>query len=286
MNVERIVSALKANQSKHYFKYVLDGKTKNCANCLRLDGEIFAEDDGNKPILPLHPNCDCRYVEVSEREFLRQQNFQFGTMNPDKWIEQSDDDKNLWCNSFRKQFGDCIDKYSIKYNVPKQLLAGIIANEMIDWKWPDGSFFDGLGGGGVGYAQIAPKTAQQQGIVEKKENVSAKLKSIEGSVELAARLLRKYLDELKARIATNSLGEGFKKSPFYYKANPNILSGSDIVNMSVPEWLLNTMCAVWNSGIEVLDAKDAIGDRNYSNAHIHGLNSSMLSPYLSKLIKE
>jgi len=56
--------------------------------------------------------------------------------------------------------------------------------------------------------------------------------------------------------------------------------------MNIPQWLLNSMCAVWNSGIQVIYAKDKIGAENYPNAYWHGIKSSGLSDYLSKLVNE
>ena len=42
------------------------------------------------------------------------------------------------------------------------------------------------------------------------------------------------------------------------------------------------MCAVWNSGIEVIYAKDKIGENNYRNAY----RQSKKSDYLSKSVNE
>ena len=49
---------------------------------------------------------------------------------------------------------------------------------------------------------------------------------------------------------------------------------------------LPPMCAVWNSGIEVIHAKDKIGEQNYKNAYYNGINSSILMKYLPKLVNE
>ena len=284
MDMAMVMSALEASVKPRFYKYISDSTNKTCNACLKHDGEIFTEYD-KMPELPLHPNCRCRYIEVSAEDFLKQKSFEFGAMSVDKWMDQSKDDKNLWCNSFRNRFGDAIDKFAQQYNVPKELLAGIIANEMLDWKWPDGSWLDGVGGGGGGYAQISPKTAQQEGVASKEEDIKAKLKTAEGSVEVAAKLLKKYLDELRNTVAEDKLGDGFLKSTLNYMADPAILNSGDQVNMKVPEWLLNTMCAVWNSGTGVLKAKDKIGDNNYRNAYFHGTNASALKLYLSKLVK-
>ena len=66
----------------------------------------------------------------------------------------------------------------------------------------------------------------------------------------------------------------------------HILQRDDFVNMKVPEWVLNPMCAVWNSGIGVIYAKDKLGDNNYPNAINHGGNSNNLLRYLPKLVNE
>ena len=69
-------------------------------------------------------------------------------------------------------------------------------------------------------------------------------------------------------------------------AKPYILQQNDFVNMKVPEWVLNSMCAVWNSGIEVIYAEDPIGYNNYRNAYIHGTNVWYIFKYLPKLVNE
>ena len=66
----------------------------------------------------------------------------------------------------------------------------IIANEMLDWKFPDGTWLDGLGGGGIGYAQNALKTARAHGITGYDAEIKKMLNSYDGSVEAAARILK------------------------------------------------------------------------------------------------
>ena len=179
-----------------------------------------------------------------------------------------------------------IDRYAKQYNIPKELLAGIIANEMLDWKFPDGTWLDGIGGGGIGYAQIALKTARAHGITDSDAEIKKMLHSYDGSVEAAAKILKDYLAEFRESVKNNKLGSGFQNSTLYYMAKPHILQQNDFVNMKVPEWLLNSMSAVWNSGIEVIYAKDPIGDTNYRNAYIHGDNAWYIFKYLPKLVNE
>ena len=57
-------------------------------------------------------------IEVDQKEYLKQKNFEFGAMKPDQWAEQAEEEKYLWCNSFRSRFGNAIDKYAKQYNIP------------------------------------------------------------------------------------------------------------------------------------------------------------------------
>lgn len=112
------------------------------------------------------------------------------------------------------------------------------------------------------------------------------LNSYEGSVEIASKILKNYLDTLKRNIENNNLGKGFTESILYYMANPAILNRDNLTKLNVPEWLLNNMSAAWNSGTEVFHAKDKIGKDNYRNAFMHAENSSLLYNYLAKLVNE
>lgn len=289
MELEKIMSLLNANCSIppiRYYKYTMDDKTRPCANCLRFAGEIFAENDANIPSLPRHPNCDCFFVEVDQKEYLKQKNFEFGKMTHEEWSRQSDEEKYLWCNCFRQRFGNAIDKYAKKHNIPKQLLAGVIANEMLEWKFPDGTGLDGIRGGGIGYAQIAIKTARAHGITGSDAEIKNMLNSYEGSVAVSARILKDYFEEFRDSALNDNLGSGFKKSNLYYTAKPHILRREDFAEMNVPVWLLAPMCAIWNSGIKVIYAGDKIGENNYRNAYRHSKNAYELSDYLAKLVNE
>ena len=289
MELGELMSLIQASgfiPQAHFYKFVMDNTTKACDKCLRFADEIFMENDPKMPQLPLHPNCDCQFIEVGQQEYEQQENFEFGYMLHEKWDSQAEKDKHLWCNTFRKQFGNAIDKYARQYNIPKELLAGIIANEMLEWKFPDGTQIDGIRGGGIGYAQIALKTARKHGINGSALQIIRELNSYDGSVKITAKILKNYFDEFRNSIKNNKLGKGFQQSTLYYMAKPYILERNDFVNMKVPEWLLNSMCAVWNSEIAVIYAKDNINDDNYSNAYDNGSNSSYLLKYLPKLVNE
>jgi len=135
MDTIKIMSLLAPNdyiKPVRFYKVVMAHGTKSCNQCLRLAGEIFVENDSRMPALPLHPNCRCSLVEVNQEEYIKQNSYNFGSMSHGEWDHQDEEKKYLWCNAFRKHFGNSIDQYVIRYNIPKQLLAGVIANEMLD----------------------------------------------------------------------------------------------------------------------------------------------------------
>ena len=84
----------------------------------------------------------------------------------------------------------------------------------------------------------------------------------------------------------NKLGPGFEKSDLYTGAKISILDKKDLVNINFKDWLVLSMCAIWNSGIEIIYAKDRIGKKNYPNAWYHAMHSFVLHPYLPKLVNE
>ena len=97
------------------------------------------------------------------------------------------------------------------------------------------------------------------------------LNSYDGSVEAAAKILKDYVTEFRESIKNDQLGQGFIKSGLYSVRKTTILEKENIVDMNVPQWLLNSMCAIWNSGIKVIYAKDRMGDDNYPNAYWNGI---------------
>ena len=66
-------------------------------------------------------------------------------------------------------------------------------------------------------------------------------------------------------------GPGFKKSDLYTGANMSILGKENLVDINFKDWLVLSMCAIWNSGIEIIYAKDRICKNNYPNAWYHAI---------------
>ena len=268
------------------------------------------------PKLPLHPNCKCHYEDVYESPA---NNSQISTIPPEKitmpnmtpyqWDNLSSHEKKSWCLLFKTKFGNYISEYSKKYNVPKMLLTIIIANELIDWRNVDGTIFDGIRGGGVGFAQISVDTAIREGVSGFEEELTnlmrhntmlpdsiayrivcgkihKKLLTTRGSVEIAARLLQRYIEHYEKKAKNNLFGTGFKKTGLFFIKKRSIFQARNISELNVPESVISLFCAMWNSGKEILDAVDPISEQNYRNAYIHAENSQILLEYLPELINE
>ena len=265
------------------------------------------------PKLPLHPNCKCHYENVYEKttrkiSSLDPEKIIMPQMTPEQWDSQNESDKKKWCRLFSSKFGFYISTYAQISNVPKSLLSVIVANELMDWRNIDGTQLDGLKGGGVGYAQIAIDTALQEGVsgyekelVKKMKNnkfvpdyisyriisgkVHKELLSTRGSIKIAARLLRKYIEYYEIKVKNNDLGKGFQKTGLFFIKKRSIFDlDAQIADMQVPEPAFRIFCAIWNSGKEILDAKDKISESNYKNAYIHAENSLLAIEYLKELL--
>lgn len=59
---------MEKNSSKEavaWVMYVADKGKDSCPACLANHGKKFSTKDPNLPILPIHPNCRCKYIQVS-----------------------------------------------------------------------------------------------------------------------------------------------------------------------------------------------------------------------------
>ena len=66
MELDKIMQMLKGKTEPKLVRFVSDKGKNSCKACLKHHNQIFAEDDKNKPKIPIHPNCRCKYEEVKE----------------------------------------------------------------------------------------------------------------------------------------------------------------------------------------------------------------------------
>jgi len=64
MNIEAVIKALEDVAIEKMVRFVSSKGTNCCPKCLQYHGKIFKEDDPDKPTLPIHPHCQCKYEPV------------------------------------------------------------------------------------------------------------------------------------------------------------------------------------------------------------------------------
>lgn len=74
MDLDQVMRMLKGKSEVKLVKFVSDKGPNSCEKCLAFHGKVFRADDPEKPELPIHPHCRCRYEELSESEVKSFQN--------------------------------------------------------------------------------------------------------------------------------------------------------------------------------------------------------------------
>ena len=64
---------LKGKTEINLVKFISDKGPTSCEECLKHHGEIFQTDDPDRPELPIHPNCRCKYEPLTQEEVISYQ---------------------------------------------------------------------------------------------------------------------------------------------------------------------------------------------------------------------
>jgi hypothetical protein len=220
----------------------------------------------------------------------------------------SSEQRSNWMRDFHQEYGSSIADSARKNGVPQELLAAVVANEVIDWGRSEQAA-ENLGFGySVGPAQITPSTTDREGVWTPEE-----LRAIDGiayrnrgrgagltdpqdikrellkwpdiNIDMAGRLMSKYLKKLCQQSAVGQigssfqdhvLGSGFDLASFCNRCGR---ASDDIVGMDVPYNVIAAMAAIWNNGPGITQVKDI--PVNAPNAHIHSQNAQQLDGLLS-----
>ena len=73
MELDQIMKMLKGKIEIKLVKFVSDKGPNSCEECLKHHGKIFQADDPDKPDLPIHPNCRCKYELMTQSEIISYQ---------------------------------------------------------------------------------------------------------------------------------------------------------------------------------------------------------------------
>ena len=64
MGLDQVMQMLNEKNEIKLVKFISDKGPNSCEDCLKHHGKIFCIDDSNKPELPIHPNCRCKYEPI------------------------------------------------------------------------------------------------------------------------------------------------------------------------------------------------------------------------------
>ena len=75
--MKKIISRLKSETEVKLVRFISDKGPNSCKDCLKHHGQIFCADTPDKPKLPIHPNCRCKYELLTQEEsMICQENMQ------------------------------------------------------------------------------------------------------------------------------------------------------------------------------------------------------------------
>ena len=77
MELDKIMQMLKGKTEPQLVRFISDKGPNSCKDCLKHHGQIFCADAPDKPKLPIHPNCRCKYELLTQEEsMICQENMQ------------------------------------------------------------------------------------------------------------------------------------------------------------------------------------------------------------------
>ena len=68
MDLDQIMQMLNGKTEIKLVKFISDKGPNSCDACLAHHDEVFQADDPDKPELPIHPNCRCKYELLTQEE--------------------------------------------------------------------------------------------------------------------------------------------------------------------------------------------------------------------------
>ena len=74
MNIEELVEYINSITPSRLVRFVSEQGENSCRDCLKHHNQIFEENDKDRPKLPIHPNCRCKYEYLTNSEVTGLQN--------------------------------------------------------------------------------------------------------------------------------------------------------------------------------------------------------------------
>ena len=218
------------------------------------------------------------------------QKFEFGeleTMSVERFVNMpSPADRKNWIVSKLGPYERQLYESAGKHQIPVQLLAVVLVNELADINWADVLQEKMASGGSVGIAQIQVDTALRDKLIPEDDALSfaracgmervftaGRLKIPQFAIEAAAKEIRIQLD--KAKSTTDSAWvKQFKFDGAKAGIDQKIYSGFSEGSPADKEAKLAEMIVAAYNSPDILIAKHP---ERYSNGPIHGSNAAALA---------
>jgi RHS repeat-associated protein len=189
----------------------------------------------------------------------------------------SDKQINAWFEMFKEIYWEYIEKSSRSHTIPRELLAAMVANELIDYDIKDvAADVTGLKGASYGPSQIKVKTVKEEGLTVSTlsdKEIRDELLDARRNIFYAGGLIRKYLNRLCKDAKEKKLSRSFLRTVAIgcetkdFCCKKASLSPDKVVNMNVPTCLIGGMAAIWNQGYEVTKMTSIPTDAPYTYNH-------------------
>lgn len=193
------------------------------------------------------------------------------------WRDWTAPQRTDWFASFEANYGHMIDRSAWNAGVPRELLAAVVANEMIDFRWNDRHEI----GTSVGPAQLTYNTLQNEGLVPPWKPVGENIDISEphANIMLAGLLMKKYLDRLADAGCEGKLSKDFLNLYGVPISDKDWLAATiteptplkdvhqTVVNRDVSPALISRMALMWNNGPQIMFNNDIFHNapNGYSN---------------------
>ena len=124
MEIDDIIKELKQSENKKYVKFISEKSKNNCKSCAQYHNQIFKIDDPNKPQLPLHSNCHCRYEKIDSNELKKiQTKIEALSVQLRKYCVQT-------TNKAHQLYSQSIDLITQVQNIKNKIDAAILAQKI------------------------------------------------------------------------------------------------------------------------------------------------------------
>ncbi|MBS1369939.1 MAG: hypothetical protein HPZ91_08315 [Lentisphaeria bacterium] len=186
MDTAKIIASLEQQSKFKYYKFITDKGPNSCAKCLAHEGKYYREDES--PGLPIHPNCKCRLLAITDSTGLALAKYSPKIIYRHDTKNDKDIDFNQKRADLEKNYGTIIDHG--KFSAPGYEMApDINKNGVIRGLYRHISFREGKHASGYLDGKQLPTIGIGANMTQ--EHILKKMLSMRAITEAQAEELRK-----------------------------------------------------------------------------------------------